>query len=177
MLQWRPPPDGGIPCIGPSSSSRWLPLRRARSRRSAGDCRTLWREGDLHPRLGPCELPLGKELAAWHSRIERDWHAIHFGQLQVVAADEHLEVTVPVYLGALDRGHVIVEAYADAVGGRPSECLTMKRVDDIAGALNGGLYRAEIRTTRPASDYTPRVVAHHSSARVPIEAWPIAWYR
>ena len=45
------------------------------------------------------------------------------------------------------------------------------------GAVNGGLYRVEMDAARPVSDYTPRVVAQHPNARVPIEAWPITWYR
>jgi starch phosphorylase len=120
---------------------------------------------------------LGKELVAWQARIERDWHAIHFGQLEVSESESHRTVSVPVYLGALDPGDVAVELYADPAIGGPPERLTMTRVAELPGAVNGGLYRAELGTARPASDYTPRVVPGHPSARAPIEAWSIAWYR
>ena len=53
----------------------------------------------------------------------------------------------------------------------------MHRVSELPGAVNGGLYRVEMKATRPAADYTPRVTATHPNARVPIEAWPITWYR
>jgi starch phosphorylase len=56
-------------------------------------------------------------------------------------------------------------------------CLPMRRVSELPGAVNGGLYRVEMKATRPAADYTPRVTARHPNARVPIEAWPITWYR
>ena len=86
-------------------------------------------------------------------------------------------MSVPVYLGALDASEVAVELYADPVAGAGPERLTMSRVGELPGAVNGGLYRAEMSPERPASDYTPRVVARHPNAVVPIEAWPITWYR
>jgi len=123
---------------------------------------------------------LGKDLVAWHARLERDWHAIHFGQLETSDVDGRRTVSVPVYLGALDEADVAVELYADPANPLDAgerQRLTMTRVSQLPGAVNGGLYRVEMDTTRPASDYTPRVVARHPNARIPIEAWPITWYR
>ena len=120
---------------------------------------------------------LGKELVAWHARVERDWHAIHFGELEISETDGRRTISVPVYLGALDPGDVAVELYADPLDAETPERLTMTRVSELPGAVNGGLYRVEMDAARPSSDYTPRVVAQHPSARVPIEAWAITWYR
>jgi starch phosphorylase len=120
---------------------------------------------------------LGRELLAWQTRVERDWHAIHFGQIDVTEADGRATVMVPVYLGALDPCDVTVELYADAVRNEPARRLTMDRVTELPGAVNAALYRADVSGPRPVRDYTPRVVPVHPSARVPIEAWPIAWYR
>jgi starch phosphorylase len=119
----------------------------------------------------------GKELAEWHRRIERDWHAIHFGQLDVTERDGRPTISIPVYLGELDPSDVTVELYADPIADNPPERLTMQCVGAIPGAVNGGRYQADVTGSRPAADYTPRVIAHHPNARVPIEAWPIAWYR
>jgi glycogen phosphorylase len=120
---------------------------------------------------------LGKDLSAWHARLERDWHAIHFGTLESADADGRRTVSVPVYLGTLDTADVAVELYADPAPGAEPECLTMDRVGELPGAVNGGLYQVAMDARRAASDYTPRVVARHPNAVVPIEAWPITWYR
>jgi starch phosphorylase len=120
---------------------------------------------------------VGRELGAWYSRIERDWHAIHFGQLQVSESDGRVTVSLPVYLGALDPSDVAVELWADPISGERAECLTMQRTGDLPGAVNAASYRAEVACSRPVSDYTPRVIPSHANARIPIESWQIAWYR
>lgn len=120
---------------------------------------------------------LGKELHAWHKRLERDWRAIRFGQLEVTESDAGRVMAVPVYLGALEPSDVAVELYADPLGAEPAVCLTMDRARDLPGAVHGALYRAEVPLGRPGSDYTPRVIASHPDARVPLEAGFITWYR
>ena len=120
---------------------------------------------------------VGRELVEWQTRVERDWHAIHFGQLDVAEADGHATVRVPVYLGTLDPCDVTVELYADTTAAAPASRLTMSREAELPGAVNAALYRADVPSSRPVSDYTPRVVPAHPNARVPLETWQIAWYR
>ena len=119
---------------------------------------------------------LGRELHRWHTRLERDWHAIHFGQLEVAESDGRRVITVPVYIGALTPSDVVVELYADPIGSEPGERLTMECVRDLPGSVHGFLYRADVLSRRPLSDYTPRVIAEHPDVRVPVEAGFIAWY-
>jgi starch phosphorylase len=38
-------------------------------------------------------------------------------------------------------------------------------------------YSAQMSATRPASDYTARIVPHHPNASVPLEARQILWQR
>jgi starch phosphorylase len=119
----------------------------------------------------------GKELLAWQHRLARDWHAIHFGRMDVAETAGRRTVSVPVYLGALEPSDVAVELYADPVSGTEPECVAMTHVGELPGAVNGGLYQVSMDATRPITDYTPRVVPSRAKARVPIEAWLIAWYR
>jgi starch phosphorylase len=119
----------------------------------------------------------GRALHAWHTRVSRDWHAIHFGALEVSESGGSRTISIPVYFGALDPHDVAVELYADTVDGAPAVRLPMTLVSELPGTVNGGLYRAEVPALRSPADFTPRVVPYHASARVPIEAWSIAWYR
>jgi starch phosphorylase len=119
----------------------------------------------------------GRELLQWQTRVERDWHAIHFGQMDVTEADGGSTVSVPVYLGTLEPCDVSVELYADATASGPASRLTMTRAAELPGAVNAALYRASVPGSRPVEEYTPRVIPAHPDARVPIEEWRIAWYR
>ena len=120
---------------------------------------------------------LGRELREWHTRLASDWHAVHFGELEVGEAEGRRVLTVPVYLGVLAPSDVVVELYADPVGSRPATHLTMTRVRELPGAFNSAVYSADVPLDRPPSDYTPRVIPSHPDARVPLEAAFIAWYR
>ncbi len=49
--------------------------------------------------------------------------------------------------------------------------------DHAAAISDGGVYRASVPASRPARDYTPRIVPHHPEARVPMEVAQIQWSR
>jgi starch phosphorylase len=119
----------------------------------------------------------GRELAAWHERVQRDWHAIHFGHVETSDEGGQRIVSVPVYLGTLDPSDVAVELFADATDGGPAVRLTMSRDGDFPGAINAGMYRVSVPGPRPVADYTPRVIAAHPTVAVPLEAWLVAWQR
>lgn len=119
----------------------------------------------------------GRELAAWYDRVQRDWHAIHFGQIETSDDGGQRTLSVPVYLGNLDQTDVAVELYANATDDGPPMRLTMDRDVDLPGAVNAAIYRVAVPGQRPLSDYTPRVVASHPTVAVPLEAWLIAWQR
>ena len=53
----------------------------------------------------------------------------------------------------------------------------MKRVRPLVGATCGYLYSAKVTATRPASDYTPRLIPHHPGRATPLEANLILWQR
>jgi len=53
----------------------------------------------------------------------------------------------------------------------------MKRVRQLVGAANGYAYSARVAATRPATDYTARIVPFHPAAEVPLEDAHILWQR
>jgi len=53
----------------------------------------------------------------------------------------------------------------------------MTRIRPLVGAVNGYAYRAEVPASRPATDYTARVVPHCSGVMVPLEINRILWQR
>jgi starch phosphorylase len=53
----------------------------------------------------------------------------------------------------------------------------MMRIGPLVGAVNGYAYRAEVPASRPAADYTARVMPHCPGVLVPLEADRILWQR
>ena len=84
---------------------------------------------------------------------------------------------VPVYLGEVPPDSVRVQLYASAARGHPAAHEVMTREAAIPGAANGYLYGAVVDSSRPAGDFTPRVIPWHEEVAVPAEASLIAWQR
>jgi starch phosphorylase len=120
---------------------------------------------------------LGVELIAWRRHLAAHWHEARFGSVRTETHDDRHHVTVELYLGGLDSDAVRVELYADAGDGGAPERHVMVRRRGLAGSVNGYEYAVEVPATRPAADYTPRLIPHHPAALVPLEAREICWQR
>jgi starch phosphorylase len=119
---------------------------------------------------------MGTQLVHWQRALEQNWSNLRFGEVKV-ATDEGKHVfEVQVYLSGLNPNAVRVELYADGVtDGKPVR-QEMMRGGQLVGA-NGYIYSAQVPSARPATDYTARVIPHHSGAVVPLEAARILWQR
>ena len=53
----------------------------------------------------------------------------------------------------------------------------MQRIRELVGSLNGYTYYAQVPATRPAIDYTARIIPQHDDVRVPLEEAHILWQR
>jgi starch phosphorylase len=121
-----------------------------------------------------------KELLEWRRVLSENWEHIRFGQPHVETKDGRHFFEVPVYLDDVSADAVKVELYADAAepdakdGDQPTR-LEMQRGHELLGSQGGYSYSASVPATRPASDYTPRVVPFKTGAFVPLETDQILW--
>jgi starch phosphorylase len=120
---------------------------------------------------------LGVEILEWQHELGRYWRTAHFGSLQVETQENHHVFEVQVYLNELDAESVRVELYADSPDGGPPFQKQMSRCGKLVGAVNGYVYCECVPASRPAADYTPRLIPAHSHAEVPLEANHILWQR
>jgi starch phosphorylase len=119
---------------------------------------------------------VGAQLVNWQHTLDQAWATLRFGEVKVVSeAGKHV-FEVEVYLGSLDPESVRVEIYADGVNGREPERQEMRRGQQLTEA-NGYIYSAQVPGTRPATDYTARVIPQHAGVAVPLEAARILWQR
>jgi glycogen phosphorylase len=120
---------------------------------------------------------LGTELEKWYTSLTAHWAKLRFGKFDIERSGDEYVAQVQVYLGETDPDAVRVELYADAPGDGAPAAFAMERGSKLAGAVNGYLYTAQVPNTRPATDYTPRIVPSHAASRVPLEAEYILWLR
>jgi starch phosphorylase len=120
---------------------------------------------------------MGRQVVNWQHALERRWAMLHFGEVEVETTGEQHVFEVHVYLGDVDADSVQVELYADGINGDSQVRQEMKRVRQLVGAAGGYAYSARVAATRPATDYTARMIPHCSGVSVPLEAAPILWQR
>jgi starch phosphorylase len=117
------------------------------------------------------------DLIPWRKAIEEHWPWLRFGSLDVTSAGGQHVFTVQVYLNELAAEAVHVELFADATDHDRIEIVEMKRGQPLVGASNAHLYSASVASSRPAGDFTPRIVPYHPLASVPLECARILWYK
>lgn len=119
---------------------------------------------------------VAKELRHWDEQLKRNWHEVHWGNLTVSEEKDGWTFEVQIYLGEVLPDSVQVQVYADPADVEEAPvCEIMQCHASIPGALNGYLYRCNLRTTRPYTDFTPRIVAYHPDANTPNENNLIQW--
>jgi starch phosphorylase len=118
-----------------------------------------------------------KALRDWAERLRRSWAGLHIGPSAFAGVDGGWRVSTPILLGELGCQDVRVEAYAEAKAGGEVEIVALAPGPPIPGTAHGYIYAGAIPTSRPAADYTVRVVPVAAEAILPLEAPLIAWER
>jgi starch phosphorylase len=120
---------------------------------------------------------VGRHVVDWRHALERKWAMLRFGDVKVESDGAQHMFEAHVYLDELDPDMVQVELYADGVDGDGPVRQEMKRVRQLVGAANGYAYSARVAATRPATDFTARVIPCCAGAAVPLETAHILWQR
>ena len=119
---------------------------------------------------------LGLDLLNWQEALSKHWPALRFGSATVDQQGEQYFFQIQVYLDELDPEAVQVELYAEGQNGGAPFRQPMNRGERLVGSQNGFMYAVQVPATRPAADYTPRLIAHYAGASVPLEAAFILWH-
>ncbi len=119
---------------------------------------------------------VGAQVVDWQRTLQQNWATLRFGEVKVVSDEQRHIFEVEVYLGGLDPNSIRVELYADGVNSSEPERQEMTRSQPLKDA-NASIYSAQVPATRPATDYTARVIPQHDGIAVPLEAVRILWQR
>jgi starch phosphorylase len=120
---------------------------------------------------------VGQQMADWRHAVDGKWGSLRFGDWRVkTSADLHV-FEVELFLNDLDPNAARVEIYADGIDGGDPIRVEMKCARPPSDASRRSVYRATVPATRPAEDYTARVMSHRSGVAVPLESARILWQR
>ncbi|HET6459541.1 MAG TPA: alpha-glucan family phosphorylase [Syntrophales bacterium] len=121
---------------------------------------------------------MAKQISQWRKSVETLWPQLSMRNFifENTGADSYV-FRVDVELGAVNPGTVEVQLYADPRHDEPPLYYRMTRAEGARPFTNTYRYEAEIRTNRPPSDFTPRLIPALGGAMVPLEAPQVLWYR
>jgi glycogen phosphorylase len=118
---------------------------------------------------------VGESIVNWRHALDQKWASLRFGDLKIEKIGEEYSVEVQVYLDGLGSDAVKVELYANGIDDASPEIIEMTCMHQLIGAINGYAYHINLPATRPASDYTARIIPFHIGVSTPLEASHILW--
>jgi starch phosphorylase len=119
------------------------------------------------------QAALGIRLANWRQMLEKEWNSVSFGHLDIETRDGQHHFRVEVILGQVDPQAVQVELFA--AGPEEHARQPMTRREALPDREGGYLFTAQMPATRPAADFTPRLIPYFSGVAVPLEMPFILW--
>jgi starch phosphorylase len=102
---------------------------------------------------------------------------LRFGEVRVNTSAEHHVFEVEIFLNGLDPNAVRVELYAEGIKGGDPVREAMRCVRPAPDAGHARVHQTIVPPTRPAGDYTARVVPQRPGVAVPLESNRILWQR
>ncbi|MEO6750832.1 MAG: alpha-glucan family phosphorylase [Opitutus sp.] len=122
---------------------------------------------------GLATLQLVERQHDW--RTKRD--VVHINSVSLTTNGKEHAFVAKVSLGAVDSASVCVEVYANSHDGGASVQQEMVCSEDRSGASDPHSYFATVSSTRPATDYTVRILHREAGLTVPLEDNWILWQK
>jgi starch phosphorylase len=118
----------------------------------------------------------GARIVNTRHEIASRWEGIKFGGVQNEVVKDGYSFHVAIGLNGINRDAIAVGLYADGINGEAVEKIKMQ---PDTGESNTGetIYRAQVITKRPATDFTARIVPNYEGISIPLEDNHITWQR
>lgn len=115
-----------------------------------------------------------KQLVEWQRRLKEKWCYLRFADVKITReGDQHVFET-QIYLDAIDPNAVKVQLYSNIINGS-SQIQELKRIRQLPVDPSTYVYSGAVSSSRPATDYTLRIIPSFEHASVPLEANYILW--
>ncbi len=125
---------------------------------------------------------MGTSIVNWEHSLTEKWGSLKFGEVRIQSSDDEHIFEADIYLNGLDRSFARVELYAEGINGDAAIQQVMTQVD-IAddespfAEPKWQQFRTAVPATRPATDFTVRIVPNNANVAIPLELNLIHWQR
>jgi starch phosphorylase len=113
-------------------------------------------------------------MVNWQQALADGWGRIAFEEAHVETYGGQHHFKVQVCLGKINPDAVSVELYADGLDGAPFR-QPLALMEKLLKSEASYLYTGTVPATRPASDFTPRIIPKYPGVSVPLEINLILW--
>ena len=120
------------------------------------------------------ESALGICMVNQRQALEKQWPSLSFGGFRAESQEGKHHFKVEVNFGGVDPGAVLVELYAETPEGLPFR-QPMKKENELPDRKGVYVYTAQVPASRPAGDFTPRLIPRIDGVAVPLETSLILW--
>ncbi len=120
---------------------------------------------------------VGKQISTLLNSLNQHWGEMRFGEVSVKSTDKQHEFNVKVDFGAVNPETVQVQLFADGINGEEPTIAKMKLTKKPKTKNREYSYLVTVPASRPASDFTARVIPSFEELSVPLETNLILWQR
>jgi len=116
-----------------------------------------------------------KQIMEWLNDLQQKWNTLQFGEVKIETDGNKHIFEVEVFLNTIKPKAVLVELFANGIDGGNPVRLELKLIQQQLQSGKAHLYKATVSASRPATDYTPRIIPNFPGVSVPLETNLILW--
>ena len=120
------------------------------------------------------QVAAGGRMMNQRKALEKQWPSLSFGDFHVETREEQHHFRVEVNFGGIDPEAVLVELYAEGPDHQPFR-QAMAQGEKLPDRKGAYVYTAQVSASRPAGDFTPRLIPKVAGVAVPLELSLILW--
>jgi starch phosphorylase len=111
----------------------------------------------------------GIRIVNANRQLKEKWGGLRLGDLQSTHTGDGWSFRISADLNGIDAAKVAIELYADSKTEEAPERIVMQP--------ENGVYQAAVKTDRPDTDYTARIIPAYENIAMPLEDHQIHWQR
>lgn len=116
----------------------------------------------------------GVKIVSLHQELRNKWMEIRLGEVQIESVENGYIFRLRVLLNGIHPDKILVELFAESDNGAAPIKISMEPDPNYPNG-DEQMYHAQVTSTRPATDYTARIIPGYENLSVPLEDNLILW--